>query len=199
MFSTNVAQKSWNHSWPRQGMENWNVNSSSLSVLSPSSNQELEPLPNPDTPHPPIVPEILHRHFQKCLTLAAYSPIPPNTSPSVLRRVLAVATKISLLTSSCLAEHMRHCLYLWPSHDLDKQSKPLPSEWAEYLSGPGQLYRPHSSGPPSGLEMQRATRAFWSIELYMVAANAVFIPRTISFVPGTDDSRHVLDAEGLGS
>lgn len=119
----------------------------------------------------------LDQEFLSRPNSAACRPIPPDTSPSVLRSMLATATKISSLAESCLADFMRRCLAQRPSHLVNKtmpgvsQLWHLKSIWHEF---PGQAYQPHSSGPPSWLERQRAMRAFWSLQLYLAISKALF-------------------------
>lgn len=119
---------------------------------------------------PPSLDAFISQHFKDSSDSAACKSIPSCTTPSVLRGVLATATKINCLASHCLAEHMRRCLALRPLHPVDRAMPQLfqfSGIQPEYFKRPGYSYTPHSSGPPSWLEMQRAQRAFWSVQLYL--------------------------------
>lgn len=150
------------------------------------------------TPDPPTINDFIHRHLEDSpASSAAFRPIPANQSPSAIRSVLAAATKISLLTSCCLAEHMRRCLALRPSHAVDTTWRGGPSEWTSFLAGPGVPYTPHSSGSPSWLERQRVVRAFWSLQLYLDMINATCVWRNIAVPQDADEDRSALGMETL--
>lgn len=112
----------------------------------------------------------LNQHLGASDSSAACKPIPRGTPRTVLRSILLTAAKIDHLTSGCLATSMRHCLRLRPLHPKNR-AQPRAHQFCganpEYLAWEGEAYTPHSSGPPSWLEMARATRAFWTVHLYL--------------------------------
>lgn len=112
----------------------------------------------------------LSQHLRASDSSAACQPIPRNTPRAVLRSVLLTTAKIAHLTSACLATSMRRCLTLRPLHPRNRD-KPRAHQFCginpEYFSWEGEAYTPHSSGPPSWLETARATRAFWTVQLYL--------------------------------
>lgn len=146
----------------------------------------------PSEPQQPLLllDALVGQHFKDSSDSAACNPIPSRTPPSVLRGILATATKITRLTSLCLAEHMRRCLALRPSHPIDRTT-PQPYQFSgaqpEYFSRPGFSYTPHSSGQPSWLEMQRALRAFWSVQLYLDLCRALLSGHILFAGPDTGD------------
>lgn len=112
----------------------------------------------------------LNQHLRASASSAACQPIPPRTPRTVLRGILLTAAKVEHLTSACLATNMHRCLTLRPLHPQNRD-RPRAHQFCganpEYLTWEGEAYTPHSSGPPSWLERARATRAFWTVQLYL--------------------------------
>lgn len=112
----------------------------------------------------------LNQHLEASASSAACQPIPRHTPRTVLRGIVLTAAKVAQLTSACLATNMRRCLTLRPLHPKNRD-RPRAHQFCgakpEYLTWEGEAYTPHSSGPPSWLEMARATRAFWTVQLYL--------------------------------
>lgn len=112
----------------------------------------------------------LNQHLRASASSAACRPIPRCTPRTVLRSILLTAAKVAQLTSACLATNMRRCLTLRPLHPKNRD-RPRAHQFCganpEYLTWEGEAYTPHSSGPPSWLERARATRAFWTVQLYL--------------------------------
>lgn len=112
----------------------------------------------------------LNQHLEASTSSAACQPIPRRTPRTVLRGILLTAGKVAQLTSACLATSMRRCLTLRPLHPKNRD-RPRAHQFCganpEYLTWEGEAYTPHSSGPPSWSEGARATRAFWTVQLYL--------------------------------
>lgn len=152
---------------------------------------------------PAILDVFMSQLFEKTSGSAAYTPIRPDTMPSLLREVLAIAATIDKLASLCLATLMRRCLALRPSHPINT-SRPKPGEFMgpqpEYFARPGYTYTPHSSGPPSWLERQRVLRAFWTVQLYLELCCGVADGRIVFAMDDEEALRDPLEAirmEGL--
>jgi hypothetical protein len=113
----------------------------------------------------------IDHHMFSRPTSRAVLPLPANTSPPLLRGILATAVQIEALAMSCLAEFMRRCLALHPEHLVDKTFK---YKVAKSEDNPaGLAYEPHSSGPPSWLERHYTLHAFWHVQIYVDLVNAV--------------------------
>jgi hypothetical protein len=103
-------------------------------------------------------------------------PLSPNTSPTELRSILASVHQIYLLTHSCLQYYINQSMSIQPVRVVDPHFsyacvvEPSQPPWKKRPEV--QRYQPQNSGPPSWVEEQRVTRAFWWLKLFYDLINA---------------------------
>jgi len=106
--------------------------------------------------------------------------IPASTPISNLRDNLCLALHIHNLATSCVHEMIGRCMALQPSHIADPlfRYKYAPFSQSSPQKRPkGEPYEPHDSGPPSWIELQRTSTAFWRLELFFDLQDAAMDSR----------------------
>lgn len=109
--------------------------------------------------------------FRKQVTLEAMenrtsSPthIFQNTTPAVLRSILATTRRITCLTLDCLEHYLARFRSLRPQHLVDREFHWHGIQPWE-VKPPRQSYQTQEVGLPSWVEEQRVFRAFWRIQM----------------------------------
>lgn len=87
-----------------------------------------------------------------------------NTTPAVLRSILAATRRITCLTLNCLEHYLARFRSLRPQHLVDREFHWHGIQPWE-VKPPRRSYQTQEVGPPSCVEEQRVFRAFWRIQM----------------------------------
>ncbi|KAL1999083.1 hypothetical protein VTN02DRAFT_5072 [Thermoascus thermophilus] len=103
-------------------------------------------------------------------------PLPKAIPPSIICRILSLASKVRRLAHRCIHEMIDRCMALEPSRLLDPTC-----QFRGHGGGsepPGERFQPMDVGPPSWVEEQRVCRAIWRLIMFFELRDAVVGTRT---------------------
>jgi hypothetical protein len=92
-------------------------------------------------------------------------------NPDLLRRFVSLTHEIHVLAHSCIDHYIQRSLDMRPSSLIKHGASDIPPygrDWLKerYDRAESRPYQPHSTGPPSWVEEQRAIKAMWRIHFF---------------------------------
>jgi hypothetical protein len=120
-------------------------------------------------------------------------------NPDLLRRFVSLTHEIHVLAHSCIDHYIQRSLDMRPSSLIKHGASDIPPygrDWLKerYDRAESRPYQPHSTGPPSWVEEQRAIKAMWRIHFFFEIKLAPIIWTTSFHFRYRPGFQHILHA-----